>query len=188
MFQVFILILFIFVNATAARAALLLDLDATISQDTLSSGTDSSSTKNLYGGGVYVPVDNKQTFYLGATFLSGSSVSSASAGETTFTNQDIILGVKWFMDRNQTFILSAGYGLQSKAYYQDPSTGTAQTWDGTSIYAKLTIAPRIGRFNAGMSIIYYQGTYAQKTVSSTVSNISNSRAVVIPGFALAYSW
>lgn len=177
-----------FLASPLARAGVLLDLDATISQDTLASGSETTSTKNIYGGGIYVPVDNKDRFFLGATFLAGSSVSSTSAGETTFTNQDIILGAKWFMDRNQTFILSAGYGIQSKASYQDPTSGVVETWDGTSVYVKFTVAPRIGRFNAGMSIIYYQGSYAEKTISSTVSAASNSRAVLIPGFALSYSW
>lgn len=173
--------------ALTARAGMLIDVDATVAQDALTSSSDKTSTKNLYGVGVYVPLDSKNQYYLGATFLGGASSDTASTGDVTFSHQDIILGAKWFIDKNQTFILSSGYGFKSNATYQN-GTAASESWTGSSLYAKLTVAPKIGKFNAGMSIIYYSGSYTEKNVSGTTSSVSNSRTFIIPGFALAYSW
>lgn len=175
--------------AAPARAALLADVDAAVFQGALKSGSSETSTRNIYGGGVYLNADNKERIFLGATFLAGSASSEASAGTTSFSHQDLLLGFKWFIDRSRIFTLSAGYGVLCKANYKDPSIGSTEEWTGNSIYAKFTVAPELrGRWNVGLSLIYYQATFVKKETASTVSKINASSNTVVPGLSVSYRW
>lgn len=178
-----ILALTILFALPAAAARIALDLDATIAQDSLADGADSSSTKSIYGGGLYLSADSRERFFLGAAFLGGSSVESRGTGDTTFAHQDVVLGGKWFIDQRQIFILSAGYGVLSSATLERPGAGL-ETWRGTSVYAKFTVAPPFGRFNVGMSLLYYQASYAEKEVGRSTSDAANARSFLAPGLAL----
>lgn len=165
------------------------DLDAAVFQDAVKSGSSSTSSRHLYGGGVYLNADNKERFYLGATFLTGGAGAQETAGTTTFSHQDVVLGFKWFLDKQKVFMVSAGYGVLCKATYKDPASANVESWNGNSVYAKVSVAPEIrGRWNVGLSLIYYRATFVEKEIANVVSRVNSTTSTVVPGLALSYRW
>lgn len=185
----FFLGIFGLIRPESAHAGLMLDVDASNFQDSTTTSASVSETKSFYGAGVYVDVDSKSEYYLGATFANIATVDSLTAGTTSFGSQDIILGFRWVVDKSRTFMLSAGYGISSQGSYKAAASASTETISGTSTYFKLTAAPEIkGRWNVGLSLIYYQSTYNQSIVSNTKSDVSYNKTLLFPSLGIAYHW
>lgn len=171
----------------AARAGLMVDFDVSSFQDTTTTGTSASQTKSYYGGGLYVPVDGRDTFYLGASLISAASSDDNGSSVTAFSTTDYILGFRYFMDKSRTFIASGGYGVQANATYKSGSAAT-ESWRGNSYLFKLTAAPAIRNWNVGLSMIFYQGTFTERVASNAVSTVSYTKTFVFPCLGVSYNW
>lgn len=181
------ILLFLLLFTGYARAGVLLEADAMMDVHSIYSGSDSSFTQSMYSGGIYFSVNSKKTFYAGVHYLMGASTESSTTGDKTFSNQDIMLAMKWFMDKAGVFSLTAAYGVTSKAQYKDPSISQTEDWNGTSMLAKLTAAPALGAdWNLGFSLVYYLGTFSEKRVQTTASDVSNTRSYMGPSLTLYY--
>lgn len=171
----------------AAHAGLLVDFDVSSFQDTTVTGSSASQTKTYYGGGIYVPVDGRDRFYLGASLISASSSDDSGSGVTAFSTSDYILGFRWFADKSRTFIVSGGYGIQANATYQ-AAGGSGESWRGNSYLVKLTAAPEIRNWNVGLSLIFYQGNFVERVANNAVSTISYTKTFVFPCLGVSYNW
>lgn len=170
-----------------ARAGILLDLDATMFQNSVTTTASQSQNKTFYGGGLYLDFGTKQRYYFGALMASGGATDKDLSSTTTFTHQDVMLALKWFIDRDRLFSVTAAYGVLATATY-DLSSAATEKWRGSSYFGKFTVAPEIGRWNLGISLLYYQGSYNERTVSQTTTSASRSATMMWPALSLAFAW
>lgn len=183
-----ILLLFSAFFALPAKAGVLLDFDFSNLSDSITSASTSSQTKTYYSGGLYVNVDSKERYYLGASIVGASSSDELNSGTTSFSTLDYVLGFKWFMNKGRTFIASGGYGISSTATYSDPTLSASERWTGNSMMFKLTAAPQIKDWNIGLSLVMYQGTFVERNVNNTTSAVSYTKTFVFPCLGVSWTW
>lgn len=172
----------------AARASFLMDFDATVFQDSIKSTATASHSKTIYDAGVFAPIDSKDTFYLGALYSNTStSDSDANGVGTSFSHGDIVLGAKWYMDKDKVFSITAGYGVLATGTYQTGSSAS-ESWRGTSTYAKITAAPALKRFLIGISIIYSAASFNEKNIAGATTSVTYSQTVLTPALNLGLNW
>ncbi|MBX2988976.1 MAG: hypothetical protein KF802_13895 [Bdellovibrionaceae bacterium] len=178
----------ILLGPAAAFAEGMLDLDVALFQDAFKTDGNAAHNKSFYGLGLYVDLGSKQRFYFGATYAGGSSSDKEGDAEaTTLSFQDILLGFKWFMDRQRMLSLTAGYGFASAATYK-VSGGEAEKWRGTGTFAKFTVAPEIKNWNIGLSVLYYAGAFKEKNLETTTEQVSYNATFLLPSLAIGYNW
>lgn len=176
-------------HAGLAPAKILFDLDLAYLQESRSSSSTSSRTGSFYSGGLLVDASGRERFYLGAFFAAGGTADSRSgSGEDRFSHQDVILGGRWFMDRQRLFSMSLGYGVISRADLKEAGSSSPEKWEGTSFYAKVGLSPEVRNWTFGVSLIYHQGNYTEKTVQGSTSSASLQRSMLWPSLSLGYRW
>lgn len=170
-----------------ASAKVLLDTDLIYFQDSKTTSATSTRTGSFYSGALLVDATGKETLYLGAILGMGSVVISGGTRET-FSHQDVILGGRWFIGRQRLMSLSLGYGVLARGDLKESSATPREKWEGTSLYGKVTVAPQFRQWTAGISLIYHQVNYVEKTVQGTTSKDTFQRTMIWPAISLGYKW
>lgn len=173
--------------AGACPAKILLDGDFAYLQESRTTSSTSTRTGSLYSAGLLVDATGKEALYLGAIVAAGSVTSSGGPSES-FSHQDIILGGRWFVDRSRLLSVSLGYGVISRADFKESSSSPNEKWQGTSLYGKVSIAPEVRNWTMGVSLIYHQVNYTEKTSQGTTSGGSFQRTTIWPALSLGYKW
>jgi hypothetical protein len=185
--KAFILLCLIFFS-TKVTAAALVDIDVATVQTVLSVPAVTTIDNTVYSVGLYGGIDSKETFYFGAFYL-GNSYSNATTTTTTttFASTDFGVGLKWFMDKNHVFSMTAGYAYSSKGAYAPPGAAS-QDWTGSSLLGKLSMQPEFGKMSLGVSLLYYSATYGSKTIGTTTSSASNADTFMVPAISFTFKW
>ncbi|HRO68028.1 MAG TPA: hypothetical protein PL182_10725 [Pseudobdellovibrionaceae bacterium] len=177
----------VFLSVELASAKTHFDVDVAYLQESRTTSSTSTRTGLFYSGGLFLDATGKEKFYLGAVFAAGA-VTDAGASRQSFSHQDMMLAARWFVDRQKLLCLSGGYGVVSRASLKEASGSPLEQWEGTSLYAKITLAPEIRRWTVGVSLIYHQGNYVEKTVQGTTTSDTFQRTMIWPALSLGYKW
>lgn len=187
--SVFLFILWSFVAALPAQAGLLFDLEGTYIQEQVTASVSTTDARTLLGASGYLSLNNRDEYFLGVGYLDFSSVQTTSAGSTYLTGQDLMLMARWVIGRSRLFHLVAGYGPFAKGGFREAGQTTAELWTGTSLYARLMMAPEISPgLYFGFAVTYYAQSISKREVSHTTSAVSYSTSHVLPSVSLTYLW
>lgn len=176
-----ILILFsIQVNAGAG-----LDLGYTTLTDSYTQNSTGSNTRSLYRLTPYLGLDRADRFMLGWSMIGGTFSDTVSGTATTVTTSDNGPTILWNMTKSKIWTLSYTYGMSSKSSYT--SGATTEAWEGTSSLIELGYAPPISEtMSLGLRIGSYQTTATKKIVTTTITDISYTRTMLVP--MIYFSW
>lgn len=173
---------------SVARADALAEIDGMMDMHSLKSTNTEAFSQSLYSAGFYLGSGKKGRMYFGVLYLMGAVSDKQESGTNTFSNQDIMLSFKWFMDKRGVFSFTGAYGVTAKATYK-AGTEDAEKWSGTSMLGKFTVAPELSdTLSLGFSLTYYMGSFSEKRVETVASTVSNSRGYTGPSLTLYYRW
>lgn len=172
-----------------ARADISTGIDGIYFTDSLTTTNSPKDTKIYYDFSFYLSLYNKSNVFFGATYIGYSSTDTdSSAVTTTWSTQDYGFSAKYYFGRQKAFSVAASYLISSTANYK-LGTNTAEIWNGTGLQGKASYYPQIGEnLSAGISLVYYNGTYTTSRSGTTVTNVSKARTYIIPTISLVYNF
>jgi len=166
-----------------------LDLGLIQDQKTISSRDVIQTT--FYDAYIYLQANASYPFYLGFeyVYITTTQPDAVSLATATLTSSNAMAGMKYIFGKKELFSFSIMGSPVTQANYQ--VTGSASDlWSGTSLASKLSIHPALSpSLKLCVSLVYYSAAYASKTASSGSTTVSSfSRSLIIPTFALQYSF
>lgn len=170
----------------SAFAEALIDIGATYSSDALTASSESSTTQYFYNANVLFNLDRRMQWTFGWAVLGISQTSSTDGTDTSYSSFDVGPALRWNIDKNGIFSLTAAYGYIAKGTYSSGSTD--ETWEGTSLFGQFSVqAPlREDKFYIGLSLNYYAANYALKKVSGVESDNDAQKTWIFPMISMTW--
>lgn len=168
------------------RAGILLDVGGAYISDSLTSSTNTSSTKYFYNVGVLFNLTN--TIWGGWNYLGVSHADTIPGSTTSYQSMDTGPMMKWLFGKGQVWSLSGTLNVVSHGTYSSGGA-TQEKWEGISYLLSLGAMPEFSdNFHIGVSLNYYGANYTKKTVNSVESSSSNSKTWIFPMISLTKAW
>jgi hypothetical protein len=190
--RVLSIILIVLALSPAARADFMIDLSGTyLSENTSSTDVKDDATKYYYNVAGYL--DFAKKWWAGWSYLgvdmSGTSNASGSNQATSFQSSDTGPALRYYIDKNEVFSITAIYNVLAKAAYKNVVSGKTESWSGTSYLVSFGLMPEIkSGLHIGVSINYYHAGYTKKTVDGTETSEGNTKTWMFPSLSLSKSW
>lgn len=166
------------------------DLNLFYFSDSFTYGSDSPSAykRLLYDLSANLPLTKKGSFLLGWNYAAYSFTESTDA-ETSLKVTDMGPKLTYYFDKDRTWVASFTYNLITKGTYSD--AGAAETeLRGTSMKFEAGYLPQMWEnVFMGAKINYYKASFKEEITGQTsLAQVTHSRAVIYPTFAVTFRW
>ncbi len=177
------------VVVAVAKAGVYAELNGFYSTDAFTTAKTANYSKTYYALDIYANLENKNQFYAGFHVDQVGATEEGAPGSTvTLTSLNMGPMAMWLMDRKKIFSLSAGYNLLANGSLSVTGSSAA-TLTGTSLWGSLGVMPEVAEnWFVGFRLTYYSLAYSKSTVGSAASDVSYSRNLIYPTFALAWRY
>lgn len=172
-----------------AQAGVYAELNGLYSTDTFTRTTSSSNSKTYYALDIHANLENKERFYAGFHVDQISLIEDDGSGsQSTLTSLNMGPMFMWVMDRKKTFSLALGYNLLANGTFTVTGS-TSATLTGSGMWGSFGVMPEVAEnWYLGFRLTYYSLSYTKSTVGSAASDVSYSRTLIYPTFALAWRY
>lgn len=151
------------------------------------SSVNSSYKRTFYDLMVGFGLTKKKSFVLGWDY-SSMTFSDNPGTETSLKITDMGPKVMWYMDKERTWVVGFSYYLITKGDYSSGSTTTELR--GSAMRGELGYLPMMwDGIMIGAKLNYYKATLKEEITNQTaLAQVSNSRTVIYPSFAMTIRW
>ncbi|OQW50420.1 MAG: hypothetical protein A4S09_01105 [Proteobacteria bacterium SG_bin7] len=151
---------------------------------TLKVSSAETGSKMFIEGSALVDVSKNPHMAVGWAYAIYSS-TDATTSTTTVSSSDMGPKFTWFIDKKEHWSLSLTYNLIGTGTY---STGSSDTWRGTSLKADVGWGPPLGDNSfLGIRLNYYSATYTESLAGGTsYSQVSYARSFIYPSVFVSY--
>jgi hypothetical protein len=167
--------------------ALVIDMNLNNFSDSLSTSTDSKSSRLFGSVGLLADLTKSDSARInfGFTILSISSKTEIGANTSeTFSSLDMGPAIRWSIDSKRMFSLTFVYAIYGKGKYDTATTSSTIT--GSSYYLKAAVEPQIAdNLNLGFALNYYSSQYSTSVTNSVESSVSYKSSWIFPSLSLA---
>ncbi len=160
------------------------DLNLFYDSRALTVSSAETGTKMFIEGSALVDISKNPHMAVGWSYAMYST-SDTTTTATTISASDMGPKFTWFMDKKELWSLSLTYNLIGSTTY---SSGSSDTWRGTSIKADVGWGPQLGDNSfLGIKLNYYSATYTENLVGGTsYSQVSYARSFMYPSVFISY--
>jgi|GEM_PF-5968223 len=155
---------------------------------TYGSAPASQYKRILYDLSVGMPVTKKNRFLIGWNYASYTFTETTST-ETSLKVTDMGPKLTYYFDKDRTWVASFTYNLITKGGYT--GAGAAETeLRGTSMKVEAGYMPQMwSSVFMGAKLNYYKASFKEEITGQTaLAQVTHSRAVIYPTFAVTFRW
>lgn len=187
MFRSLLIFFFVFGSAAVHAVVPVVDLNAFYNSDTFTyASTTSEYKKTLWDVTLGVNLDNRGLWTAGWSYAS-SSLTENPGTETSLAVIDMGPKIIWYLDKDRNWVLAFTYNLITKADYTSGATTSELRGNSMKVEAGY-MQPISDAFLLGARINWYKPSFNEEIVGTTLSDVTHSRAVIYPSFALMLRW
>ena len=186
MFWVKFIILQLLTFYSVNTRAFSLDSNLFYQSDTLSTSTESGSTKTFIDLSANLDLTKKGSFTIGFSYATSAISDKISGTDTGYGLTEMGIRFGYFIDKDRSWGLFATYNLVVTGSYDDGSSEVE--WRGGSYKIETGYRPMISEvLAAGIHLVYHSATFSEELASgSSYSTVSYSRGLIYPAISISY--
>ncbi len=166
-----------------AKSEAILGLNTFYLSEQTTAAATTTATKTIWVFDALFSPAGAKRFFMGWNIM-GVSTSDAATTTTTFTSSDMGPKFLWYFTKSGNWSLALSYNLLVTAKY---NAGTDETWTGSSLLVELGYMPDITEnFSAGVKLNYYSGSYSKQIISTTTTDVSYKKTLIMPSVGFVY--
>lgn len=184
-----VLLTLICCGSTARAVTPVLDINLFYFTDDFTyDSTASAYSRTMWDVMVGMPITKKGRWVLGWNYASYSLSENPGSAETELTITDMGPKILVYIDRDRLWALGLTYNLIGRADYT--ASGTTSELRGTSLKAEFGYLPMMWEnVFMGAKLNYYKADFKEEiTGESSLEQVTHSRAVIYPTFAITIRW
>jgi hypothetical protein len=164
-----------------------IDTNVFYSTDALSAEEDTSDSRTLYDISFNLNLTKKGGIFIGWSYSGITITQELNSIEADYSLTEMGPKLGFYFDKDKELVLAVVYNLIATATYDDGTTDA--DWRGTTLKGELGYLPKIGEGSVGIGfkLNYHSATFAESiTDETTLDNVSYTRALIYPSFALTW--
>jgi hypothetical protein len=152
--------------------------------DTTAETKTTSHKATLYDILVGFDLDKKGQYQAGWAYSGYTTATESNSQTTDYKATGMGPGFIFYLNKTATVRFGFSYLYKTIADYT-PAGGTQENWRGTMMNANFGYQFRFeGAFSLGLRMNYSSGSFSEKVVSSTKTDVSNKKTIIYPSIAL----